>query len=108
MVPALTAMSTTAADPVRRLGFVFFPMGMIPGPWIPTTEGRLTDLSSSLKALTPVLSQVSVITNLELKNSISESNGNHALSNCGFLSAARAKMTEGSDYYLATTVDEIA
>src|SRR6202041_901030 len=31
-----------------------------------------------------------------------------ALSNCGFLSAARAKMTEGSDYYLATTVDQLA
>jgi hypothetical protein len=108
MVPALAAMGTTAATPVRRLGFVFFPMGMIPAPWIPPTEGRLIELSPSLKALTPVLNQLSVLTNLELKNSISESNGNHALSNCGFLSAARAKMTEGSDYYLATTADQIA
>jgi Protein of unknown function (DUF1552) len=108
MVPALTAMSATAANPVRRLGFVFFPMGMIPAPWIPAADGKLAALPPSLKALMPVLDQLTVITNLELRNSISESNGNHALSNCGFLSAARAKMTEGSDYYLATTVDQIA
>src|SRR4029077_21252713 len=108
MVPAVAAMSTTAANPVRRLGFVFFPMGMIPAPWIPATEGKLAGLSPSLQALMPVLNDVTVFTNFELKNSISESNGNHALSTCGFLSAARAKMTEGSDYYLATTVDQIA
>jgi len=103
MVPAFAA----APSPVRRLGFVFFPMGMIPAPWIPASDGKL-DLTPSLRALAPVREQVTVITNLELKNSISESNGNHALSNCGFLSAARAKMTEGSDYYLATTADQLA
>jgi hypothetical protein len=108
MTPAFASTKITPAEPVRRLGFLFFPMGMIPGPWIPPTEGKLSNLTPSLKALEPVLNQVTVITNLELKNSISESNGNHALSNCGFLSAARAKMTEGSDYYLATTADQLA
>jgi hypothetical protein len=108
MIPALASAKSAPSESVRKLGFVFFPMGMIPGPWIPSTEGKLTELTPSLKALEPVLNQVTVITNLELKNSISESNGNHALSNCGFLSAARAKMTEGSDYYLATTADQLA
>jgi len=34
--------------------------------------------------------------------------GTHATSNCAFLSAARAKLTESTDYYLGTTVDQIA
>jgi hypothetical protein len=34
--------------------------------------------------------------------------GNHAASNAIFLSAVRPKRTEGSDYYLGTTVDQIA
>jgi hypothetical protein len=48
---------------------------------------------------------VTAISNLELKNSYP---GTHATSNCGFLSAARAKLTESTDYYLGTTVDQIA
>ena len=35
MVPALSAVTAAAANPVRRLGFVYIPMGMNPAPWIP-------------------------------------------------------------------------
>ena len=34
--------------------------------------------------------------------------GSHATSNSAFLSAASAKLTESSDYYLGTTVDQVA
>ena len=108
MVPALSAMGATAAAPVRRLGFIFFPMGMQPSQWTPAGEGKLVGLSPTLNSLMPVLNRLTVITNMELKNSLAEVNGNHATSNCGFLSAARAKVTEGSDYVLATTVDQLA
>jgi hypothetical protein len=74
--------------------------------WFPKDVGNITELSPTLSTLTPVLNQVTVISNLELKNSYSP--GNHATSNSGFLSAARAKMTEGADYELAITVDQIA
>ncbi|MCZ6887950.1 MAG: DUF1552 domain-containing protein, partial [Gammaproteobacteria bacterium] len=49
--------------------------------------------------------QLTVITNLELKNSYP---GTHTTSNAGFLSAAFAKHTESSDYYLGTTIDQHA
>jgi hypothetical protein len=49
---------------------------------------------------------VTVLTNLENRNAYSQ--GNHATANACFLSAVRAKMTEGSDYYLGTSVDQIA
>jgi hypothetical protein len=42
---------------------------------------------------------------MELKNAYP---GTHATSNAAFLSAAKAKWTESTDYYLGTTVDQIA
>lgn len=107
MFPALTSTTAAAATPVRRLGFVYIPMGMSPEPWIPQGEGKLTTLSPSLTSLAPFLDQVTVITNTELKD-MAYPTGNHAASNAIFLSATRPKRTEGSDYELAITVDQIA
>ncbi len=106
MVPAMTAMAATPAKPVRRLGFVYMPMGAPMAKWTPAEVGKLTGLSPSLQPLTPFLNQLTVIGNLELKNAYSP--GNHATANSAFLSAAKAKMTEGADYELGTTVDQIA
>src|SRR5437773_5601748 len=106
MVPAMTALAQTAANPERRLGFVYIPMGMNAAAWTPRAEGVITELSPSLGPLQPFLDQVTVVTNLELKNAYTT--GNHASANCTFLSCARAKRTEGTDYQLGTTVDQIA
>jgi hypothetical protein len=105
MVPSMTALAATPAQPVRRLGFVYIPMGAHIPEWTPPGEGTLSELSPSLRSLAPVLDQITVITNLELKNAYP---GTHATSNAAFLSAARAKWTESTDYYLGTTVDQIA
>ncbi|MES1260904.1 MAG: DUF1552 domain-containing protein [Acidobacteriota bacterium] len=106
MVPAMTAMAATPAAPVRRLGFVYVPMGSNFAQWAPSQVGTITELSPTLHALTPYLDCLTVIGNIENKNAYSP--GNHATANSGFLSAAKAKMTEGSDYELGTTVDQIA
>ncbi len=105
MVPAATAATTTPALPVRRLGFVFMPMGCDLPRWTPPGQGRLDELSPILSSLAPVKQHVTAITNLELRNAYP---GTHATSNAAFLSAAKAKMTESSDFYLGTTVDQIA
>ena len=105
MVPAMTAMAATAANPVRRLGFVYMPMGAHMPEWTPAGTGRIGELSATLKSLAPVIDQVTVISNMELKNAYP---GTHATSNAAFLSAATSKWTESSDYYLGTTVDQVA
>jgi hypothetical protein len=107
MLPAFTSTAAAATNPVRRLGFVYIPMGMSPAEWTPQGEGKLTSLSPSLAALEPFLDQITVITNTELKD-MAYPTGNHAASNAIFLSATRPKRTEGSDYELATTVDQLA
>src|SRR5438445_3536464 len=105
MVPAATPLVRTAANPVRRLGFVFMPMGCDITRWTPPGENRLDELSPILSSLAPVKEHVTAITNLELQNAYP---GSHATSNSAFLSAAKAKLTESTDYYLGTTVDQIA
>jgi len=105
MVPSMTALAATPAAPVRRLGFVYIPMGCDISRWTPRGDGKLTELSPILQSLAPVVDQLTVVTNLELKNAYP---GTHATSNAAFLSAAKAKWTESSDYYLGTTADQIA
>ena len=105
MVPAL-AQSGIAAKPIPRLGYFYIPMGMDPEPWVPKTSGKLNSLTPSLESLTPFINNVSIISNLEIRDA--HTTGNHASSNCAFLSCVKAKRTEGSDYYLGTTVDQIA
>jgi hypothetical protein len=104
MVPSMTALAKTAAGPVRRLGFVYMPMGCDLPRWTPPGE-TLAELSPTLQSLAPVVDQLTVISNLELKNAYP---GTHATSNAAFLSAARAKWTESTDYHLGTTVDQVA
>jgi hypothetical protein len=104
MVPAATALAETAANPVRRIGYVFMPMGCDQSRWTPTGD-KLDQLSPILKSLAPVREHVTAITNLELQNAYP---GSHATSNSAFLSCAKAKLTESTDYYLGTTVDQIA
>jgi len=107
MVPALTAQAQTPVNParLRRLGFVYMPMGCDHSRWSLGDAETLDTLSPTLTSLAPVRQQVAVLSNLELRNAYP---GTHATSNAAFLSAATARRTESTDYHLGTTVDQIA
>ena len=105
MVPAATALEKTAAKPVRRLGYVFMPMGADMTRWTPSGEKLDNDLPPILQSLAPIKDKISVISNMELANAYP---GSHTTSNSAFLSCAKAKVTESTDYYLGTTADQIA
>jgi hypothetical protein len=105
MIPAATAWDQTPAKPVPRLGFVFIPMGCDGSRWTPPGQGKLDELSPILTPLKPVKDHVTVITNTRLQNAYP---GTHDTSNSAFLSAASSKHTESSDYFLGTTVDQVA
>jgi Protein of unknown function (DUF1552) len=106
MIPAMTALADTPASPtqLRRLGFVYMPMGCDITRWALKGDS-LDDLSPTLSPLANVREHMNVISNMELRNAYP---GTHATSNSAFLSAATAKLTESTDYYLGTTVDQIA
>jgi len=106
MVPANTALADTVAssEKLRRIGYIYTPMGFSPKHWNPTSD-RLDSLPFTLEPLEDVKQYINVVSGMELKNAYP---GSHATSNAAFLSAALAKRTESSDYYLGTTVDQIA
>ncbi len=118
MIPAMTAIAATPANPakLRRLGYVYMPMGCDVARWTPPSDSNrsegannrdeaLGELSYSLQSLEPVKNKMSVVSNLELQSAYP---GTHATSNAAFLSAAQAKLTESTDFYLGTTVDQLA
>lgn len=106
MVPSLTAAEATPASAasLRRIGYIYMPMGYNPAEWTPSGD-TLDDLPSSLQPLSAVKDQVTVVSGMDLQNAYP---GSHATSNAAFLSAAQAKLTESSDYFLGTTVDQLA
>jgi hypothetical protein len=104
MVPAATAANRTA-QPARRLGYVFIPMGCDQSRWSLGKTDTLDQLSPILRSLEQVKQHCTVISNLELEPAYP---GTHATSNASFLSAARVKHTESSDYCNGTTADQIA
>lgn len=102
MAPALRA----APKAPRRLGYVYMPMGAHLPEWTPRgNSGKLDQLSPILQSLAPHVDYLSVLSNMELRNAYP---GTHATSNASFLSAAKAKWTESSDYFLGTTADQLA
>lgn len=105
MIPTATALEKTAAKPVRRLGYVFMPMGCDNSRWIPQGGEKLDELSPILSSLEPVKQDITVLSNMELAPAYP---GSHATSNSAFLSCAKAKVTESTDYHLGTTADQIA
>ena len=62
MVPALRADRLTAAAPVRRLGFIVYPLGVDEDRWKPKGEGAGYELSEALAPLAPHRSKFVVIT----------------------------------------------
>src|SRR2546422_5171639 len=111
MVPALTALSKTAASPVRRLGFIYTPNGATMAAWTPPGQGPgLDEFSPTLRALEPFRDQVVIPTGLSQKQaeSFGDGNGEHSRGQTVWLSGVHPKRTEGADVQAGTTVDQIA
>ena len=104
MVPAATKFSAVPALNAKRIGYTFIPMGADMTRWTPQGN-TLDDLTYILEPLAAVRKNVTVLSNMELGPAYP---GSHATSNSAFLSAARAKVTESTDYFLGTTVDQVA
>ena len=64
MVPALCAERLTAAAPVRRLGFIYYPLGVDRDRWRPIGEGANYQLSEALAPLAPHRSKFLVLSGL--------------------------------------------
>jgi hypothetical protein len=105
MTPALTATVKTAARPVRRLGFVYVPNGVIMEQWTPAAAGAGFELTPILQPLAPVRASVVVVSNLARPEG--EFDTNHAGASASFLAGVAPKRTEGPDFRVGTTIDQV-
>jgi hypothetical protein len=106
MVPALTAQTKTAANPVPRLGFVYVPHGAIMDRWTPTAEGAVFEFTPILKPLEPFRDRVNIVSGLGHK--AADTTAVHSLSPTTWLSGVRPKPTQGVDAFAGVTADLIA
>jgi hypothetical protein len=103
MVPALTMAAQTAARPIRRLGFVYIPHGVIMGQWTPAAVGADFDFTPILKPLESFRDSLVVVSNLTR----AETNSNHAVSSACWLTGVSPKRTDGPDFRVGVSIDQI-
>ena len=109
MVPALTAVSRTAAAPVRRLGVFYVPNGMSMPYWFPKAEGPIADLPATLASLQDLKDRVLLCGGLaDEPANLVKGGGDHARSAGTFLTAVPFKYTGGADVFGAVSMDQIA
>ena len=104
MVPALSAVRTTAASPVRRLGVVYVPNGIMMDHWTPTTEGAFFELPSILRSLEPFRDSLRVLSGMYGV----DGEGPHARAATRFLTGVTANPDNGSNLRAGTSMDQIA
>src|SRR5262245_49532862 len=77
MIPAATALANTAAAPMPRVGFTYFPHGAVMARWAPAKAGTDFELPQILKPFEPYRSHMTVVTGL--RNRAGESPSPHAI-----------------------------
>ena len=109
MVPALTALSQTAAAPVRRFGVFYVPNGMSMPYWWPQSEGPLTEMPPTLRSLAKFKDNVLLCGGLDDEAAnLMKGGGDHARSAGTFLTSVPFKITAGADVLAAVSMDQIA
>jgi hypothetical protein len=105
MIPALTAQNRTAANPVKRLGFVYVPHGAIMERFTPASEGTNFAFSPILRPLEPFRDRVVVVSGLAHKTA--DNAGVHSMSPPTWLSGVRPSAKD-QGVRAGITVDQIA
>jgi hypothetical protein len=105
MVPALTAIAKTAAKPQSRLGFIYVPHGVIMEQWTPDTAGANFGFTPILRPLERFRDSLVVVSNLARPESNFETQ--HAGAAASWLAGVPPKRTEGPDFEVGTTIDQV-
>ncbi len=101
MVPALTATAKTAANPQRRFGAIFVPLGERPGYWTPKTVGQNFEFTPILKPLEPFRDHVTIVSEL------CDPLDGHATTVAAWLSGVIPKRTIAEDVHNGVTIDQV-
>src|SRR5690349_12083714 len=119
MVPAQTPLRKTAAVPRSRLACLEMVHGAAGSTadgsdkhyWSPAKEGADFEFSQTLQPLESLRDYITIVSDTDLRPatawSPSEEGADHFRSSAVYLTAAHPKMTEGSDYFAGTSIDQL-
>src|SRR4030095_12158304 len=93
----------SAVSPVFRAGLFYIRHGVIMKEWTPAAAGSGFEFTPILKPLEPFRDSVVVVSNLTR----AEVNSNHAVSSACWLTGAPPKRTDGPDFRVGVSVDQV-
>ena len=119
MVPAQTPLRKTAAAAPTRLACIEMVHGSAGSTgegsnkhyWSPEKTGHDFEFSQTLEPLAPFRDYITIVSDTDLHPatawSAAEEGADHFRSSAVYLTAAHPKMTEGSDYFVGTSIDQL-
>jgi hypothetical protein len=119
MAPAQTPLRNTAAAPRTRLACIEMVHGAAGSTqdgsnkhyWSPEKVGADFEFTQTLEPLAPFRDYLTIISDTDLNpataHAPAEEGADHFRSSAVYLTAAHPKMTEGSDIYAGTSIDQI-
>ena len=109
MVPALTAFQKTAAKPVRRLGVVYHPNGVVYENWLPKGVGTAFEFSRVLAPFEKFRDRVVVVTGLadRTAEALGDGGGDHSRASGSYLTGVHVKKSD-SMVQNGVSMDQIA
>src|SRR5688572_17543522 len=109
MVPALTASQKTAAKPVRRLGIVYHPNGVVYENWLPKGVGHEFEFSRVLAPLERFRNTALVVTGLADRQAeaLGDGAGDHSRASGSYLTGVHVKKSD-SQVQNGISMDQIA
>ena len=109
MVPALTAAQSTAAKPVRRLGVVYHPNGVVYDNWLPSGVGTEFQFSRVLASFERFRDRVVVVTGLADRQAeaLGDGAGDHSRASGSYLTGVHVKKSD-SQVLNGMSMDQIA
>jgi hypothetical protein len=115
MVPAVSALAQSAANPKTRLATIFAPHGWSPTYWadrdlsIPATPGRNVGLGFIHAPLKPWQDRITIVSGLDATSAMpppGSSGGDHSRASATFTGTS-PKKTAGADIYGGVSIDQI-
>ena len=111
MVPALAALAKTAAAGPRRFSVIYVAHGTAPGYWVPKNEGPAYELTTPLEPLAKFRDRMLVLSGIDNDVALQrpgDPRGGHGRMAPAFMCGVHAKPTQGADFRVGISIDQIA
>ena len=109
MIPARASAAAAAPSPVR-LGFFYFPNGLMMEQYTPVAEGAGFEFTRILKPIESFRENLLVLTGFAQANgrAMGDGAGDHARAGAAFLTGVHPRKTQGADTRAGISADQIA